>query len=513
MRRIWALCALMFLCVTCGAWGASSAAASSFLVGSQQVQSAADSNPAGMAQAFSYTATASGTTSDIDLYVNTGTTATKVLVGLYSGSSGKPGSLLASGSITSPKAGAWNDAPVGQTTITQGTAYWIALLPTDGQLNYLDDAGQSGAAASYVEANSGLTALPASYALGHEWNASPASVYVNGGAAPPANTALPVISGTAQQGSTLTTSNGSWTSSPTSYAYQWQRCDSTGSNCSTVSGSTSGSYNLTSADVGHTLRSVVTATNPGGTTSATSKQTGTVAAPSSVLVGNQQLQTASDSNPAGMAQGFAYTATASGTTSDIDLYVNTGTTATKVLVGLYSDSSGKPGNLLASGSITSPKAGAWNDAPIGQTTITQGTPYWIALLPTGGELNYFDDAGQSGAAASYVEANSGLTALPTAYASGHEWNASPASAYVKGAPGGGTTPPSNTALPVISGTAAAGQYADDVERVVDGQPDVVRLSLAALLVVVLIDLWRDVEFVHAASSGCRGHDRHDRDRD
>src|SRR5262245_14852662 len=109
MRRMWALCALMLLCVTCGAWGASSAAASSFLVGKQQVQSAPDSSPAGMAQAFSYTARASGTTSDIDLYVNTGTTATKVLVGVYSDSSGKPGSLLASGSMGSPLAGAWND--------------------------------------------------------------------------------------------------------------------------------------------------------------------------------------------------------------------------------------------------------------------------------------------------------------------------------------------------------------------------------------------------------------------
>jgi hypothetical protein len=455
MRRIWALCALLVLCVTCGAWGAAAASASSFLVGNQQVQSSADGNPAGMAQAFSYTATASGTTSDIDLYVSPGTTATKVFVGVYSDSSGKPGSLLASGSVASPQAGAWNDVPVGQTTITQGTSYWIALLPTGGQLNYLDDAGQTGAAASYVEANSGLTSLPASYASGHEWNASPASIYLNGVTPRPSNTALPVVSGTAQQGNTLTTSTGSWTGSPTGYAYQWQRCDSTGSNCSTISGATSASYNLTSSDVGHTIRSVVTATNSGGSTSATSKQTGSVAAPSSVLVGNQQLQSSSDNNPAGMAQAFSYTATASGTTSDLDLYVNTGTTATKLLVGLYSDSSGKPGSLLASGSIASPKAGAWNDATVGQTTITQGTSYWIALLPTSGQLNYLDDAGQ-GATASFVEANSGLTALPTTYASGHKWNASPASAYVNGTPAGGTTPPSNMAVPVISGAAQQG---------------------------------------------------------
>src|SRR5439155_6261261 len=42
----------------------------------------------------------------------------------------------------------------------------------------------------------------------------------------PANTSLPVISGTAQQGQTLTASQGAWSGSPTSYAYQWQHCDS-----------------------------------------------------------------------------------------------------------------------------------------------------------------------------------------------------------------------------------------------------------------------------------------------
>src|SRR5207244_3441828 len=41
----------------------------------------------------------------------------------------------------------------------------------------------------------------------------------------PVNTAAPVISGTAQVGQTLATSNGAWTNNPTSYAYQWNRCN------------------------------------------------------------------------------------------------------------------------------------------------------------------------------------------------------------------------------------------------------------------------------------------------
>ena len=96
------------------------------------------------------------------------------------------------------------------------------------------------------------------------------------GVTPPGNTALPVVSGTAEQGDTLTTSNGSWSGSPTSYGYQWQRCSSS---CSNISGATSSSYTLAAADVGDTVRSVVTATNAGGSTPADSAQTGTVSAP------------------------------------------------------------------------------------------------------------------------------------------------------------------------------------------------------------------------------------------
>ena len=47
----------------------------------------------------------------------------------------------------------------------------------------------------------------------------------------PGNLTLPTISGTPQQGQTLTASNGTWSNSPTSYSYQWARCDSTGGNC------------------------------------------------------------------------------------------------------------------------------------------------------------------------------------------------------------------------------------------------------------------------------------------
>ena len=94
----------------------------------------------------------------------------------------------------------------------------------------------------------------------------------------PANTALPQVTGTAQAGQTLTTSTGTWSGSPTSYGYQWKSCDSAGANCAAISGATAKTYVLTSTDVGKTLRANVTATNAGGSATATSAQTAAVAA-------------------------------------------------------------------------------------------------------------------------------------------------------------------------------------------------------------------------------------------
>jgi hypothetical protein len=108
-----------------------------------------------------------------------------------------------------------------------------------------------------------------------------------GGPAPqaPSNTAAPTISGTDRQGSTLSTSNGTWSgTAPISYTYQWQRCDAGGVSCQNVTGATSSTYALGSADVDSTLRVSVTATNGAGSASATSATTNVVALASDPVV-------------------------------------------------------------------------------------------------------------------------------------------------------------------------------------------------------------------------------------
>lgn len=94
----------------------------------------------------------------------------------------------------------------------------------------------------------------------------------------PANTSMPTLSGTPQIGQSLSVSNGSWSGPGTiTFSYQWLRCDQNGGNCGAITGATSKTYALTSADVGHTLRARVTAKNDNGSTAATTVPSAVIA--------------------------------------------------------------------------------------------------------------------------------------------------------------------------------------------------------------------------------------------
>jgi hypothetical protein len=97
-----------------------------------------------------------------------------------------------------------------------------------------------------------------------------------GGGQPPRNTARPTITGTPTVGESLTANEGTWTNNPTSFSFQWQRCDIDAVVCAPVPGATGRSYGVRSLDVGFRIRVEVTARNAAGTGTATSNPTGIV---------------------------------------------------------------------------------------------------------------------------------------------------------------------------------------------------------------------------------------------
>jgi hypothetical protein len=101
-------------------------------VGDQSVESVADPSDVGTVEATRYVATAGGPVSSLSIYLDTSNGATAFALGLYSDAAGAPGTLLVQGSRTGAQSGTWNTVAVDTTSITAGTAYWIARLATSG---------------------------------------------------------------------------------------------------------------------------------------------------------------------------------------------------------------------------------------------------------------------------------------------------------------------------------------------------------------------------------------------
>jgi hypothetical protein len=173
----------------------------------------------------------------------------------------------------------------------------------------------------------------------------------------------------------------------------------------------------------------VRATDAAGNTDATAAtQSFTVAAAAApqTLIGNSTVQSGGDSNTAGTAEAFRTTASASGSARTMAVYVATANTAPTMVVGIYSDANGHPGTLLTKGTRSAPTAGAWNTVTVPAASLTNGRTYWVALLGTGGTLQF-----RSGPAGCRSEGSqsSSLTTLPSTWATGATWGTCPPSAY------------------------------------------------------------------------------------
>ena len=94
--------------------------------------------------------------------------------------------------------------------------------------------------------------------------------------AAPRNTSRPSVTGDTTVGQELTADNGTWTNNPTSYAYQWRRCDTSPFQCLDVNGATGKTYGVREADIGFRMDVVVTASNAKGNGTARSLLTAVI---------------------------------------------------------------------------------------------------------------------------------------------------------------------------------------------------------------------------------------------
>jgi Glycosyl hydrolases family 16 len=97
------------------------------------------------------------------------------------------------------------------------------------------------------------------------------SAPIGAGGGTPSNTSAPVVSGSTVSGDTLSCTEGLWSNTPLSYAYQWVYAG-TGD----ISGATSSTYVLGDGDLGYDIYCTVTASNLAGSAAANSNTVGPI---------------------------------------------------------------------------------------------------------------------------------------------------------------------------------------------------------------------------------------------
>jgi hypothetical protein len=77
------------------------------------------------------------------------------------------------------------------------------------------------------------------------------------------STAQPVVTGPPVVGKVVQVTTGTWSPTPPTLAYRWERCNPNGRACAAIPAAVADSYTIVPADLGHALLAVVQATNGG----------------------------------------------------------------------------------------------------------------------------------------------------------------------------------------------------------------------------------------------------------
>ena len=288
------------------------------------------------------------------------------------------------------------------------------------------------------------------------------TVVVTGPPSPPVNTVAPAISGSTVSGQVLSVSNGTWTGSPApGFSYEWQRCDGAGANCVAVGGAVGQSYTLVAADVGHTMRAVVTGSNTAGSSAATSAATGLISAAGggSGTFGVTSVGTLTDGGGGGYLDlSGPFVVGQAVSVSKLTAYLGGGSSASKLRGVIYADNGGAPGVLVGTSNELSIAAGAaagWVDLTLPSSLSLPAGSYWLGYwYADANSRHYYVDAAAAEryAPAAYSSTNPAPASFGTASTSTSNY-----SIYASYTTGGGGSPPVNTVAPAISGSTVSGQ--------------------------------------------------------
>ena len=146
------------------------------------------------------------------------------------------------------------------------------------------------------------------------------------------------------------------------------------------------------------------------------------------LLGNANVTGTVDSNTSGTAEAFRTRVRYSGQLSRLHLWVDSSSTASEAVVGIYDDHHGHPGSLQTRGIITNLRPGSWNYVDVPSIPVDKGQRYWIAMLaPSGGGTLYIRDT--TGGGPSQTTGPHKLTTLPAYWPHGKHSASAAVSAY------------------------------------------------------------------------------------
>ena len=137
-----------------------------------------------------------------------------------------------------------------------------------------------------------------------------------------------------------------------------------------------------------------------------------VSNPPQFVMGAQALESSVDYIEAGTAIAHRVVPQNTGVVTSVQVYLDSSSTATELISGIYQDNNGHPGRLVGQGKLTALIPGAWNTVPIRLVSVSADQPYWLAMLGSNGNLAFFDQEEVStGSGAIEVSTSSSLTRL------------------------------------------------------------------------------------------------------